>query len=783
MVRFKLALSLGLGAAALATSSAYAQSAPPQSPPEEAESAAPNKPSTETADPSDIVVTAQRRSERLRDVPLAVSAYTGNALRDQQITTLTDLRQVNPSLNFTPSANARGEGFAIRGVGTAIFSDTVEQSVGVVLDGVVLGRSGQATSDLLDIDRVEVLRGPQGLLFGKNASAGVIAITTRRPQFDATTLDLFTSYGTLNEVRASAIGNAPLGSKAALRLAVGHQSADGTIRNVLRDEDLNNRDEQNARAKLRYAPSDTVDLELRADYLQRNSRCCAWTALSAPANTPFGARNAIAGIVLSRGNDENAAGARFFQDVRAWGTSGEANVGLGFATLTSISAFRRWKNEDNNDPDLLPINILDINKGISRLSQLSQEVRLASPGGGSFEWVAGLFYYKQRNQTIGEQTGTLGIVALATLLGTTLETVTRNTSKAVFGQVTFRPTRILKLIGGLRYTDENVELDLLQGKSPSANATIPGRFTGAIDGETSADNLSYRVTGQVDVIPQMMVYATHARGFKGPGINTLGVTTSITEVVRPEIPTTWEIGTRGSFLANRLSFAVAAFKTDYKDFQAQVFDQSITPSRFRVTNAGELETKGVEVELSARPITGLSLRANGAYLDARYGEFENIACFTGQPILPFGTVRTSDRQCIRSGAGPAAPAVTNGTGNRLSNVPKYNYSLFGRYETRVSALKAFAQANWNWRSEVSFSAAGDPNLVEDSYGLLGGSIGIGASDDRWTATLWARNLLDKYYATNIISQPVLNAPGVYSQFFAPDSRRLIGASLAVRLGR
>ena len=129
----------------------------------------------------EIVVTAQKREERLRDVPLAVSAITGTALQAQQITTATDLRLVSPSLNFTPSANARGEGFAIRGVGTAIFSDTVEQSVGVVVDGVVLGRSGQATGDLLDLERVEVLRGPQGMLFGKNASAGLISITTRRP--------------------------------------------------------------------------------------------------------------------------------------------------------------------------------------------------------------------------------------------------------------------------------------------------------------------------------------------------------------------------------------------------------------------------------------------------------------------------------------------------------------------------------------------------------------------------------------------------------------------------
>jgi iron complex outermembrane receptor protein len=458
------------------------------------------------------------------------------------------------------------------------------------------------------------------------------------------------------------------------------------------------------------------------------------------------------------------------------------NLDLGFATLTSLTAWRKWKNTDNNDPDLLPLPILEINAGNSRLTQKSQEFRLTSPSGGVIEWVAGLFYYDQRNRTESEQTGTLGFVALPTTLGTTLNTVTDNLSRAVFGQVTVRPLPRLKLIAGARYTDEQVDLVLDQFKAPSATATIPGRFTGTINGETSADNVSYRLTGQFDLTPEMMVYVTHARGFKGPGINTLGVSTSVTEVVRPEIPTNWEIGARGAWLQNRVAANLALFKTDYEDFQAQVFDQSITPSRFRVTNAGELNTKGVEAELSLRPTRELTLSANAAYIDAVYGEFENIACYTGQPVLPFGTARTSDRQCIRTSAAPGATAVTNGTGNRLSNVPRYTYSLFGRYEQPVAGLKAFAQANWQWRSRVSFSAAGDPNLVHPSFGLLGGSIGIGAEDGRWTATLFARNLLDRFYATNIISQPVLNAPGVYSQFFAPDSRRIVGLQLGLKLG-
>ena len=730
----------------------------------------------------EIIVTAQKREERLRDVPLAVSAVSGSTLQAQQITTATDLRLISPSLNFTPSANARGEGFAIRGVGTAIFSDTVEQSVGVVVDGVVVGRSGQATGDLLDLERVEILRGPQGMLFGKNASAGLISINTRRPQLGETTLELRGSYATLNEVKVSGVGNLPLGDIAAIRLAVGSQTADGTVYNRRLDVDVNNRNEQNARARLLIEPSSDLSIMISGDWQKRRSRCCAWTARSAPAGTAFGALNSAAGVVPSIGNREIAAGVPFFQNVDGWGTSGQLDYDFGMATLTSITAYRRWKNADNNDPDLLPINILDINNGTSKLRQFSQEVRLTSPS-GPVEWVAGLFYYNQANRTKSNQTGTLGAVVLPSLLGTTLDTDTKNVSKAAFGQITVRPTNGLKLIGGVRYTDEDIDLVLTQLRAPGTIASIPGRFSGTINGSTGANNWSYRLTAQVDVTPTFMVYATHARGFKGPGINTLGVSTSVTEVIRPEIPTTYEIGGRGAWLNNRITFNFAAYQTKYENFQAQVFDQGVTPGRFRVTNAGKLDTKGIEVELGVRPATGLSLSANASYLDAQYADFQNIACFTGQTILPFGTTRTSDRQCIRISATPGATAVTNGTGNRLTNAPAFTLSLFGRYEQPIGDMTGFVQTNFQFRDKVSFSAAGDPNLQQKGFGILNGSIGVNGPDDRWNVTLFVKNLFDKFYATNIISQPVLNASGVYSQFYTADARRLVGISLGIKFGQ
>jgi iron complex outermembrane recepter protein len=209
----------------------------------------------------------------------------------------------------------------------------------------------------------------------------------------------------------------------------------------------------------------------------------------------------------------------------------------------------------------------------------------------------------------------------------------------------------------------------------------------------------------------------------------------------------------------------------------------VFPGRFRVANAGELQTKGIEVDVSVLPRPGLTISAAGAYIDAKYADFKNIACYTGQPILPFGTPRTSPRDCIRAGAAATATAVTEGTGNVLANSPRFSYTLTGRYETPVMGMKAFAQLNWLWRDKVNFSAAGDPNLVQRAYGLLGASFGFGPSDDAWQISIFGKNLLDKNFAANIISNPVLNAPGVYSQFTSPDARRTIGLAVSIRLGK
>jgi iron complex outermembrane recepter protein len=728
-----------------------------------------------------VVVTAQKREENLQDVPLAVSAVTGATLVAQGVRSVQDLSVISPSVSYGSSANTRGEGLQVRGVGTQIFGDGVEQSVGVVIDGVPMGRNGMGIRDLIDVAQVEVLRGPQGMLFGKNASAGLINVTTRLPELETNSLDLRASFATLNEQKLSATANLALGDSAALRVTASSNSRDGYIRNIQRNEDLGGFDNTNLRARLLWEATEDLRILLNLDYANSNALCCTWTARSAPATTPFGALNAAAGIVPSPTNLRNAAGARFFQDQDNWGTSLQADWDLGWGVLTGIAAYSYWLAVDNNDPDILPINVLDRNSGDSVVRQGSLEVRLTSPGGQPLEWTVGLFALNMTNKGGNTQAGTLGQpLPPGATLGATRRSTTENESRAIFGQVGYTFFEKLKLIAGGRYSDEDLSVDYVNGQASGTIAPFPGRFNGVARASRGETNFSWRLTAQYDFTDDIMAYATVAEGYKGPAYDQAPVSSQII-FANPEIPTTYEAGFRTTLFDGTTIFNGALFQTTFENFQAQVFDQNVFPARFITANAGELETKGVELEFLSEPIEGLTLTGNAAWIDAKYTDFKNVACYAGQAQLPFGTPRTDPRQCIRI-ISATGPFVTTADGNRLTNSPEFSANFSAAYERPVGAFIASGRISYAWKGDVSFSAAGDPNLRQDGYGLLGAEIGIGAENGRWKVRVFGRNLGDEQFVNNIIPQPVLGATGVYSQFPSAEARRIVGVSLDLSIG-
>jgi iron complex outermembrane receptor protein len=764
--------SILLGAVALAAAPAVAQGPQAAAP----VAAGPND------DAGMLVVTAQLRRESLQDVPLAISAVSGETLLAQGINNPTDLRFVSPSVNFANSANTRGEGLAVRGVGTNIFGDGVAQSVGVVVDGIPMARNGMGTMSLIDVDRVEVLRGPQGMLFGKNASAGLLNIVTRRPRIGENSLEAGVSYATLNDLRLNAVANLAIGDTGAFRIAYSSTDRDGIIDNIQRNETLNNRKERIVRAKILAEPVEGLSLLVIGDWSDSKSRCCAWTARVAAPGTPFAQLNAAAGIVPGPENRRNAAGARFFQDLSQYGVSVQADYDAGFATLTGIAGYREWVAVDNNDPDILPLNILDVNMGDSKVQQTSLELRLTSPSDRPFEWTLGAFYFDVENRGGNEQTGTLGVaLPPGGTLGNIRRSETYNSNSAVYGQLAYRfgPFR---LSGSGRYTVDVLSFDWRQFPSGTLGG-IPGRFNGSVTGARNrTENFSWRIIGQFDLTDDVMLFASAARGFKGAAYDQ-GLVNAIPVFVRPEIPMSYEAGIRSTFLDRRLVVNVTAFKSDFKDFQAQAFDQNVFPSRFTTVNAGKLETQGIEAEVTARPVAGLTLSGSATYLETEYKDFTNIACFLGDTILPFGTARTSPRQCIR--VSPTGGGVTTGNGLPLPDAPKFTYTLAANYETPAGPVLVGAGVNWFHRSSVTYASNGDPGLFQGGYGLLGAQVGVRDPDGLWRVSVFARNLLDKFFVSRIIAQPTLNAIGTnglgsYSQFPSADARRIFGVSLDVK---
>lgn len=722
----------------------------------------------------EIVVTAQKRAERLQDVPVAVSAVTGDALQAANFVNLADIRFLAPAVQFSDSNTTRGQGFQVRGIGTSTFSEGIEQSVGVVVDGVALGRPGMSVGDLVDVERVEVLRGPQGMLFGKNASAGLITVTTRNPTGQLEGRGRI-SYGTGDELRLEGVANLPLAAGTALRLVGFFNRRDGYIENVADGSRLNGRKEYGFRGKLLFEPTERLNILLAADWMKRDSTCCTFVLRSAVPGS-FLATQAVAnGIVPGPRNVRTALDGDTFLAQKQYGGSGEINYDLGGDyRLTLLTAYREWQEADNFDSDLTTTDGLDINGAYVEQSQFSQELRLTSPKGETFDFVAGAYYFSQSVNARFPQAGTLGVaLPPGTLFSrdTRVKIDTRNF--ALFGQANLHPFEDFTLIAGARYTNDDLTLDYDRQSFPGQlmwPGLTPLTFS---DEKNEADNFSWRLGAQYNLAPDIMTYFTASRGYKGPGFTGFSdYRRSFPTQVAPEIPTSFEVGFKSTLLNRRLIFNVAAFTTDFRDFQAQVFDLTITPGAFRVANAGKLRTRGIEMDFTARPFTGFTLNGSAAYVDAYYVSFRNVACYRGQ---------TAATGCV-----PVAPGsttlVTDASGNPLANSPKYSFALAASYETPIgNDVDAFANANYSYRSKVNYTAQQDPGAVQKGYGLVGGQIGVRDADDRWSVGLFVRNLFDKHFVSSI-GAAAFGAAGEYTQFATVEASRTIGLVASMKFG-
>lgn len=457
----------------------------------------------------EVVVTATRRAQRLQEVPVSVTAVSGETLEKSNFREVSDLQYLAPNVTFS-STNpvSNGGGYQVRGVGTQTYDGGVEQTVGLVVDGVVIGlpRDPGATG-FADVERVEVLRGPQGTLFGKNASAGVIQIISRNPRLEEFSGNASLSYGERNEQVARGVINVPLGSTLAARISGFYTAQDGAIPYVNHGGHVGDRDNKGIRGKLLWQPTDDLSFVLTADYQEgfaRDSPIIKSLGVNPRYNALFDRYAVKPGENTFLAYDDGD----WVANTKVQGISLQANYSLGDYTLTSITAYRKSEMSQLSDIDHSPLNIFNNSDGSMDNNQFTQEFRIASPSGQRLEYVAGLFYFKTDINGVTNQKGDFlkfvtgnPLAPPAVLYGERLQH-SATESYAAYGQATYALNDQFKLIGGLRYTNDSTSGSLKINP-------VPGYSTyGTLlpySGEVSADNVSGRAGIQYTPSRNLMV--------------------------------------------------------------------------------------------------------------------------------------------------------------------------------------------------------------------------------------------------------------------------------------
>ena len=741
-------------------------------------------------EPAEIVVTAQKRSERLQDVPLAVSVVSGDQLAAHGGVTLENAQYLVPSLNFRKSGTTLNQTLYLRGVGTATFSIAGEPSVSTVLDGVVLSRSGEAFTDLVDIERIEVLRGPQGTLFGKNSSAGVINIVSKRP---GTELGGFVEGGFYfdkgNEYRVRAGIDLPLNDVVRSRFTGFYGKYDGNIFNDAPgvNHRVNGYEHYGVRGMVEATPNDNVKLTLIGDWRKGSDDCCAEVIGTQP--TGVGAL-ALAGINF-KGADTRTIRQNLVTrtEEEAWGVSLQADIDAGYFTVTSITAYRNWKNTEIRDGDWVAGAYSGLNElhdnGPQTGHTFSQELRLTSPADQFFSYVLGAFYSNAKSERIFTRNdvvcgaapspvalvpcGSVGAPASTFPSGTAdFGSTFQNT--AVFGQGTLNFSDRLRGIVGLRYTMDQLDIfhsrvSVLTGPGIQPNfdqgvfnSAGPGLINGnpalsngqPFKTHTNKDNVSGKVGLQFDVNDDIMTYGTYSRGYKGPAYNVFfNLTASGTNVIEAETADSYEIGLKNSLFDGKLIVNLAGYYAKYKNFQANNPDLVAGVVVTRFTNAGDVSTRGGELDFLFRPIRDLNISGGLAYTDARVDNFK---------------------------APPGAAVIPNGT--PLGYAPKWKGSLGVDYRIRTNGF-ADITLGAQGSTQSSQLALFDPSAAIRAAGTIGAyslvdlNIGLAGKDDKFKLGFVVKNVFDKSFAAAITN----GGPGGSYRYLIPrEADRYFGVT-------
>ena len=759
----------------------------------------------------EVLVTATRRVESLQDVAMSVSAFSEQFLQDSGVTQLTELGQYTPNLRITTATDSRSTSIRIRGIGSVGSNSGVDPSVGLFIDGVYQGRSGMSIGDLVDVRQVEVLRGPQGTLYGKNTSAGAISILTNPPVTEFESMGEV-SYDSNEQVELRGMVNIPFGDSGhALRLTGFGVDGDHRFENDYTGRGVNDANKWGGRARMLLdledsdRASDYGEFLISMDYMKEDTDCCAFavmeydglSTLNSPSTNHPSAEwqealglNAAGKPILEYTAFEDSSGLTppkadpfggnywFDSDldnkVEVGGLTVEWNRQLATqGALTFINAWRYYKSDSGFDGDFTAYNAVEATTEV-KLNQYSSELRYTSPGGETFDYLAGLYAYYSEFDSLGTFAQLPDLVNNVRIIGDitlgdffpdgSVNTDTNDyttTSYAAFGQLVWNYSEKASATLGMRFTYEEKERNGSQITTPTTVLDLPPIAGPDVfyDSTRSDSDVSPSLNLRYFFDPDIMGYGLISRGFKSGGFNQRREVVGSDGEFDEETATNYELGWKSTWGERRLQFNGTLFYVDYEDFQSQTFDGSSV----RVTNAGNLESYGAELELLFTPAADLVAGTAVGFNKAEYGSFDNGQCTVEQSFYQYYIV-----QGAQTGSpGTASNCTQDLKGETLANAPEWTVSSHIQYDRDLGEdLAVMLRLEHNYIDDYFLEEDLDPHLKNGAVNIINVRLGISSQDRRWELALWGRNLLDEEYYVFGLDIPTL---GGYAGVVGPEA--------------
>ncbi|MCI9843399.1 TonB-dependent receptor [Flavobacterium pectinovorum] len=734
----------------------------------------------------EVVVSSRRRIEKVQDIPIAVSVVTGKQAEQAGAFNVNRIKELVPSVQLY-SSNPRNTGINIRGLGSpyGLTNDGIDPGVGFYVDGVYYARPAATTLDFIDVEQIEVLRGPQGSLFGKNTTSGAFNITSRKPSF-TTGADFELSYGNYGYLQAKASVTGALSKKIAGRISFSGTQRDGLIDNIATGRATNTLNNQGFRGQLLYTPSENTNIILAADLTtQRPDGYAQVIAGVAPTKrAPYRQFDAIIADLNYQLPSRNAFDRKIDQDT-PWrsgqdlgGASLNIDTKIGGGTLTSTTAWRFWTWDPSNDRDFTGLQVLAKSQNPARHTQFTQEVRYAGNISSKLSGVAGVFFIDQEVKIRGTEesgnaqwrfsqtsvsynnNGTNTSVPLSKwatpglLEGYGIKTNAgiKSTSAAVFGQLDWAVTERLHVLPGLRFNYDKKDATYLretygglQTTDPDLLAIKRAVYTNqSFAADKDKTDFSGNITVSYKATDKINAYVTYAKSYKPIGVNVAGLPTPPADktladlaVIKPEDVNHYEVGVKTSPFRNAI-LNLTLFNTDIKDFQTNVQAAELGVNRGYLANADKVRVRGAELDASFVINRHFSVYAAATYTEGTYVKFTNAPL----PLELTGLVVDGKAVNYKDVSGSDLPGVSKWAGSLGGEYTK-DARFFGNVGKFFIALDSYA------RSEFSSSPSASKYLVVPGYAIFNGRLGFRVANGL-SAHIWGRNLLNKDYYEQLL---------------------------------